>query len=171
MLHGGFNLRFRTFLAASMLALSVSSFGDVVTAVPPAFENTATNGTFLGPLANAARTYQFLIRADQLTAHVGRLINGITYRSLVSATTAWPTAPITFSSYDIRLSGSVLPANRSLTFALNVVGPQTLVRSGSLTIDTNAYGFGGSPAPFGPVIAFQTPYLYTDGNLATTGKG
>ena len=59
----------------------------------------------------------------------------------------------------------MLPANRSLTFANNVVGPQKLVRSGPLTIPANSYGFGSTPNPFGPIIAFQSGYYYGGGNL------
>lgn len=143
---------------------AAQTFNDV----PNAFGSTNAGGTFLGPLANAARTYQFVIAEDQLTAHVGRVIDGFAMRLPASATAPWPTADITYGTYDIRVSASVAPASRSLTFANNIVGAQTLVRTGPLTILTNAYPSGAvSPASngWGTMIDFQTGYLYTGGNL------
>ncbi len=133
--------------------------------VPNTYVSLPGTATFLGPLANAQRTYQLLIHANQLTGVNGRLLNAIAFRIPASATSDWPAAPVSFSAYDIYLSGSVDPANRSLTFALNVVGTQTLVRSGVLNIAANTYRFGGSPNDFGDDIVFDTPWLYTGGNL------
>jgi len=67
---------------------------------------------------------------------------------------------------NIRLSESVEPSARSLTFANNVVGAQTLVRSGSLTIPTASFKTNPTaPHPFGFLIQFDTPYTYSGGNL------
>jgi hypothetical protein len=148
-----------------MAALLVLASGAAAQVVPPAYSGAPGTGTFLGPLANAQRTYQWLIRADQLTALVGTELTGIRYRLPASATTAYPASQTTYNSYDIRLSDCVDPANRSLTFALNVVGSQTLVRSGPLVIPANSYTVGSSPNAFGPAILFDQPYTYTGGNL------
>ncbi len=135
--------------------------------MPPAYASTAGNLTFLGPLSNAQRTYQLLIHQDQLTGLVGQQISAISWRLPASATGPWPAADVTFTDYDIYLSGSVTPSARSLTdFSANVVPPQTQVRSGSLTIPTNAYPSGASPNDFGPEITFTSPWLYTGGQSA-----
>lgn len=133
--------------------------------VPNSYAATTGTGTFLGPLANAPRTYQLLIQASQLTGLVGRNLTGLSMRIPASATANWPLADVTYTNYDIYLSGSVEPSARSLTFANNIVGPQTQVRSGSLTILTNSYTFGSSPNAFGTEITFNTPWHYSGGNL------
>ncbi len=162
-------------IISAMLYISPVAFGDtqpgpasessIQTVVPNAYSGTAGTGTFLGPLANAQRTYQLLIHANQLTALVGKALTGFSMRIPASATANWPSADVTYSNYDVYLSGSVDPVNRSLTFASNIVGPQTKVRSGALTIPANSYTFGGSPNAFGPMIAFNTAWIYTGGNL------
>jgi hypothetical protein len=151
-----------------ILADSKSNSGDnpsVTEVIPNAYAGTNGTGTFLGPLANAQRTYQLLIHANQLTSLVGTNLSGFSMRIPASATANWPTADVNYANYDIYLSGSVDPVNRSLTFANNVVGTQTLVRSGSLTIPANSYTFGGSPNAFGPEIVFNTAWPYSGGNV------
>ncbi|MEO8210352.1 MAG: hypothetical protein ABI840_07300 [bacterium] len=133
--------------------------------VPNAYAAITGTGTFLGPLSNAQRTYQLLIQASQITDLVGTNLTGLSMRIPASSTANWPLADVTFSNYDIYLSGSVEPSARSLTFANNIVGPQTQVRSGSLSILANSYTFGSSPNAFGPEITFNTPWLYTGGNV------
>ncbi|MBV6479659.1 MAG: hypothetical protein HGGPFJEG_02446 [Ignavibacteria bacterium] len=133
--------------------------------VPNAYEFIPGTGSFLGPLTNTARTYQFLIQASQLTDVAGKYLSGIKMRIPTSATANWPLVDVTYTNYDIYLSGSVEPSARSLTFANNIVGPQTQVRSGSLFIPANSYTFGSSPNAFGPSITFNTPWYYAGGNL------
>jgi len=61
-----------------------------------------------------------------------------------------------------------------LTFADNIVGTQTQVRSGPLSIGAGDYPSGGNPNDFGINIGFSN-YLYTGGNLLVelrhTGNG
>lgn len=135
------------------------------TTVPNAFDAVAGTGTFLGPLASNPRTYQLLIDDSQLTAHLGRSLTSVGFRLPSSALGDWPLAPVTFGSYDIRLSGSVAPSARSLVFGDNVVGEQSLVRSGGLTIDANSFTSGASPNMFGLGIGFDSGYLYSGGDL------
>lgn len=161
---------FSVFMIAFLLTFSLYSTaqqaGEVDTQViPPAYSGTPGTAGFLGPLANAQRTYQLLIHEDLLTGLVNKEIQAIGWRLLPSAAADWPAAEATYSSYDIYLSESVPPANRSLTFANNVVGPQTLVRSGSLVIPANSYRSGNSPNSFGPDITFNNFWLYTGGHL------
>lgn len=161
-------MKLHTLTALAGLALVAGASAQVYSPIPNDYGSTNAGGTFLGPLANAARTYQWIINENQLTAHVGRLIDGFAMRQPASSSAAWPTADVLYSTYDIRLSEGVAPASRSLTFAANVVGTQTLVRSGPLTIPANSYPAGAtSPAAndWGPVITFDTPYLYMGGHL------
>src|SRR5690606_6689561 len=55
-------------------------------------------------------------------------------------------------------------ANRQLNFAANVVGTQTQVRAGVLTIPAGALTAGGSPNAFSYDLVFDTPYQYTGTN-------
>jgi len=150
---------------AALVALLASAPAALAAVVPNANAGTPGNGTFLGQLSTAPRTYQWLIHADQLTSLVGQSLSGMSYRLPTSATAAWPAADVNIANYNIFLSGSVDPAARSLTFANNVVGTQTQVRSGALTIPANSFTFGGTPNSFGPTINFDTPYTYAGGNL------
>jgi hypothetical protein len=136
-----------------------------MTILPPAYISSPGGAGFLGPLSNAQRTYQMLIRDSLLTGLIGQNITAITWRLLPSATANWPAADVNFTDYDIYLSPGVAPENRSLTFAENIAGPQKKVRSGPLTITAGSYTFGGSPNAFGSDITFDSAYLYTGGHL------
>jgi len=146
---------------------SIFTFTDIqaTEVIPPEYTSITGTATFTGPLANTPRTYQLLIQNTQLTALVGENITAISWRLPASATSNWPAADVSIASYDIYLSASVEPINRSLTFINNIVGPQRLVRSGILNITDSTYRFGGSPNEFGPEITFDSAYLYTGGNL------
>lgn len=134
--------------------------------IPNAYESTVGTVTFLGPLANTARTYQLLIAGSQLTNLVNKELTSFTYRIPANATGAWPNAETSFTNYDIYLSQSVSPPNRSLTnFASNSIGVQTQVRSGSLTVPAGAFPSGGSPNSFGFQIEFATNWMYVGGDL------
>lgn len=150
---------------AALLAAGSSVYaGGFDSVVPNAFANASAGSSFVGPLASTARTYQLLIHESELSGLVGLELTGLTWRLPSNITAAWPAADATFGDYSIFLSGSVDPADRSLTFAENVVGPQTQVRSGPLSIDAGSFTVGGSPNEFGLNIGFSN-YLYTGGNL------
>ncbi len=129
--------------------------------VPQVRQNVQGSGSFTSPLSSSDRTYQMLIHDSMLTALQGNTLTGISFRVQATVGT-WPATVQTYSDYDVYLSGSVDPVNRSTTFINNIVGPQTQVRSGSLTIPVNAITGGVNP---GFVIDFTTPYVYTGGNL------
>ncbi len=131
-------------------------------AVPNANATTPSTGTFIGPLAGTARTYQLLINSNQLTSMVGTNLKGLTFRIPASVTSAWPAANVVFTDYDIYLSPSVAPQSRSLTFADNIAAPQVQIHSGSLTVP--AMSFPVNPA-WGHEIMFNTPYFYNGGHL------
>jgi hypothetical protein len=133
--------------------------------IPPDYTTVGGTSTFLGPLANANRSYQLLIHESYLTQFISKEIVGLSWRLPSSATAAWPTSDLTYSTYDVYLSGSVPPASRSLNFIDNVVGTQRLVRSGPLQILANAYPFGSNPNEFGSEITFTQSYTYSGGHL------
>jgi hypothetical protein len=137
----------------------------VESVIPTGYSNAAGTGTFIGPMTSTQRTYQQLIAASQLMDLVDKDITSISYRIPANSTVPWPAADIAFANFDIYLSGSVDPVNRSLTFENNVVGTQTPVRLGSLVIPAESFSSGASPNLFGPEIVFDTPWLYTGGNL------
>jgi hypothetical protein len=147
-----------------VVVLALASASQAVV-VPNSAETTSGGGSFLGPLSNAQRTYQLLVDDTQLSGVVGHQITGITWRLLPSATAAYPAADQSFANFDIRLSEGVEPSARSLTFANNVQGVQTLVRSGPLNVPAGSFPVGSNPQPFGLVVNFDTPYTYTGGNL------
>lgn len=133
--------------------------------LPEGYESAPGTNTFLGPMATSQRTYQQLISSTVLTEFVDKQLTSISYRIPSNATIPWPVSTITFDSFDIYLSDCVNPADRSLTFANNIVGPQTLVRSGELIVESEIFPSGGAPNDFGVVIQFDTPWEYSGGNL------
>lgn len=153
-------------MLASLGLIVPHASADSFLVTPNDRATVAGNGTFLGPLTNSPRTYQLLIKSTQLTSFVGMNLNGLTFRlpAITSTTASWPLVDTTFPNYDIYLSGCVDPALRSLTFASNIVGVQTQVRSGPLTVTTGSFPIPGVSLDFGPIIGFNN-YLYTGGNL------
>lgn len=149
----------------SIIALSLL-FAIPATAqvVPSTYENTPGTTSFTGPHATGARTYQMLMHEDLLGDLVGKSITGISFRTPPNASSAWPATNISYANYDVYLSESVTPSARSLTFANNVVGSQTQVRSGPLAVAAGDYSFGGSPNDFGTPIDL-TGWIYTGGHL------
>lgn len=150
---------------AFILMISVLSIVNVKAQTSAVIPDSNVSGSFLGPLANSTRTYQMLIDDSMLTGLTGKYLSSISFRLLSSASAPWPSANATYSSYQIYLSNGVDPANRQLDFAANVVGTQTMVRSGSLVIPAGSLTSGGNPNAFSYEIAFDTPYLYSGGNL------
>lgn len=136
-----------------------------VQVIPNAYTTTNGNGVFTGPLSTTARTYQWLIHEDQLTALLNKDLVSFNMRIPSSATTPWPAAEVNFANYDIYLSQSVAPQDRSLTFAQNIVGPQTQVRAGPLAFNVNSFPSGGSPNEWGPDVIFDIEYQYSGGHL------
>lgn len=159
---------FFTVVAFFILTFNVSAqrVEDILFHVVPP-ENTNIPGTtnFTSQLSSTPRTYQLLIHESLLTNVIGQDLLGVSWRLFTTATANWPSAQVTIADYDFYLSGSVEPANRSLTFANNIVGPQTMVRSGSLTIPAGSYTFGNTPNDWGPEMMFDIPWHYTGGHL------
>lgn len=133
--------------------------------VPPAFTNAPGDTNFTGPMTFGERTNQMLIHESLLTDLVGRQLTGISFRLPANATSPWPAQELSYNFYNVYLSGSVAPEDRSFTYAENIVGPQTQVRAGGLTVPMSSYGFGGSPNDFGAEIGFDSGWTYSGGHL------
>lgn len=147
-------------IALAVQATCIAQAGTLV--VPPAHEFASGGATFLGPLANAPRTYQLLIHENQLTNVVGKTLNGITFRLVTSATAAFPLSDITFDDYSITLGPGVDPVSRTGIFATNFTGLPVQVRTGPLTIPAGS--FPPDDHEFGPSIPFSG-YTYAGGHL------
>jgi hypothetical protein len=112
-----------------------------------------------------------LYAADQFASvPPGSIITGMQLRLRNAETSGWPGADSTNSDYTITLSQSPLtPATMNNTYASNQTNPVT-VRSGSYFVPAGVYpagaNSGGTPEGWGPVIDFQTPYVYQGGALA-----
>lgn len=155
-------------IAFGLLVTSIASATSTV--VAPNVRNTVEgSGTFLGFSTTASRRYMLIINSSELTSLVGMNLTGFSLRLNNASTAAWPPSNYTHSFFDVKLSESVAPSARSLTFASNVIGTQTDVRAGSITFGAGSFTAGASgttPNAFAPMIAFDTPYLYAGGNLA-----
>jgi hypothetical protein len=132
--------------------------------VPDNFENAEGTHRLLSPFSAAPLTHQLLIHEDQLTEFVGKPILGLEMRLDGDEGSDWPEVDVVFDNYDVYLSEGVLPADRSTVFADNVIGPQTQVRSGSMTIPAGAFPSGASPNEFGYLVEFDA-WPYTGGHL------
>lgn len=147
------------FALAAVAAISTAT--PVV--VPNNRENAPGGGGFF--IFTSTRTYQFLIHSNQLTGLVGQELESFSFRQTPAEGSAWPPADVSFTDFDVRLSNGVDPSAMSNVFADNVVGPQTLVRSGGLTIPAGSYPGGGDPVnDFGVEISLGD-WLYNGGNL------
>lgn len=164
-LQSSFSLRTRlkSLLAVAVLTTSISlTYAQNSVTLPDA---SVTTGSFLGPYVNGNRIYQLIIDDSMLTSLNGKYLTSIAFRLPNSATAAWPDGDATFSNYEISLSDGVDPANRQTTFVNNIVGPQTVVRTGPLVIPAGSLTTASSADPFSFEITFDTPYLYTGTNL------
>jgi len=145
-------LRFIAFLASLTATLSVPA--DLL--VPNTLPVSGLQGTIFRP--DGGRQYQEYIAAGQFTSvTTPTVITGIQV-AMVSPTTAWPTADLTFSSYVIQIgvaSPALTAANGvfdpAIPYAANMVNPVT-VYTGSLTLPANAF----DPGVSNPVIQFNS---------------
>jgi hypothetical protein len=138
--------------------------------VPNIYTTSEGPGSTAVPIAPTgnAWTLQLIINQNLLTGLVGRDLTGIAYRRSATAGGGYPTQSTTWSPYIIRLGPSVAPNAATGTLANNFTAAPTQVRSGSFTAGVLAWPNGGPPGPnpWGPTIAFDTPYHYTGGDLA-----
>ncbi len=157
---------------AALAALNGPLQGAVVNVtVPGEFEDkkgTAMQITAVRDLG-LARTYQVQIAAAVLAGvPVGSEITALRWRLADNYTSDFPALATTWDNYDITLAQAAKPmADFSKIFADNMIAP-TLVRSGKLTIEANAFTTAGSPNDWGPWIEFTDPYIYQGGDLIIT---
>lgn len=150
-------------LLAGSALLSSGAFAQSVV-VPSGFESTEANASFSLTSATTARRFQLLLSATEMAPLTGLTMTGLQFR-LNGPGTAWPSVDTSFSAWDIFVGQGVAPSARSTTFASNIVGSLTQVRSGGLTFTANSFTAGGTPNAFGPVINFTTPFTYTGGDF------
>lgn len=149
-----------------LLALAVCGVASANVVVPNSLVGTDGDGTFaLTSTGAAGRTYQMTIASGQLSGAVGMNIVGMRFR-LNAGAASWPPANVSYAQWDVFMGAGVAPGAMSNTFALNFTGTPTQVRSGGLAFAANSFPSGGVPNAFGPVISFNTPFLYTGGDLA-----
>lgn len=152
---------FSAFAGLIMFGYSINFSAQTTLIVPSSNEGSA----FIGPYGNAARQLQMLIDDTLLTSLVGKNLTSISFRLPASTSESWPPAALNMTNFSVYLSDSVEPANRQLDFAANVVGTQTQVRSGNLSIPAGALTIGSNPNDFSFKITFTNAWTYNGGNL------
>ena len=139
-------------------------------AVPNIYANAEGPGSSNSLIRNAGnpRTVQIILNQNQLTSMVNHSITGITYRLTNSLPNGYPIFQTTWSDYQIQLGPSVAPGSAVAQFASNFTSPPVTVRTGPLTVAPFSWLVGSPPvpSPWGVEIQFNTPYVYTGGNLA-----
>ena len=168
----------------SIVALMiVAGAAQAQVVIPPAFAGTSTGTSgFNTVMRQFERSMQAVYSAGQLTGvNVGDQITGIQFRMFFTASNpaTFPVSALSFANYDIFLGQSATaPGSMSTTYAANQGAGFMQVRSGGLTVNPNTYVKGpdiATPAPWGELITFTTPYTYTGGSLLMelrhTGNG
>ena len=140
---------------------------QVVYVVPPANANTSgTGGTF--SLLQSDYTGQQVYGASLLSGlPVGAVINGFRFRLAPGQSTM--TSATSSPHFDISIGPSAFHPGSLSTSTAGNEGPGTvLARSGPITFPANSFVGGAGPNPFGPLISFTTPYMYTGLDLLLT---
>lgn len=154
----------RTVFAACALLVAAGAAQAIV--VPNSAATTEADGVFsLTSTGTTGRTFQLTIAANQLTSLVGQQVGGLQWRLNGAVATNWPPTDTTYAFWDVYMGPGVAPSAMSNTFASNFSGPATQVRSGPAGFTAGSFTAGGSPNAFGPALNFNTPYLYTGGDL------
>jgi len=136
----------------------------------------AGNGGLRTPVSPIQSTWQGIIAQSELNDYIaGDRIIGLQWRALSRPANVPffpPTTAITWPNFDIYISSAATsPATMSNTFALNDGPDITSVRSGPLTLQPQAYFNTQQPgeiSPWGPLIEFDTPFIYQGGNITIT---
>ncbi|MBY0113386.1 MAG: hypothetical protein K2Y21_11230 [Phycisphaerales bacterium] len=121
-----------------------------------------------GPIGGtAARRFMMVMDTRSLSGiPVGSRIVGLRFRLDSFNAAAWPPAAVVISDYELRISAAATTASTiSPTYAANISGSQTLVKDGAMAIAANAYPAGATPRAFGPLISFDTEFVYNGGSL------
>jgi hypothetical protein len=153
------------------LAIAIAALASVAsvcaqTIVPNHLASAEGNSNFfLFVTGTTTRTYQEIISSTQLSGLAGSNLTGIQFRMDSAAAAGWPTAAGTMTDFTVNIGPGVTPAAQSLTFASNFTSAPTTVRTGSLSFNAGDFTIGGAPNTFGPLITFNSPYLYSGGDL------
>jgi hypothetical protein len=138
--------------------------------VPNVYTNTGATAVSAVPIhiQNNPWTFQLIYHESQLTGLIGKDLTAISYRRGATEGGGYPLQTTTWSNYVVRLGPSVAPSSATGTFANNFTAAPTLVNSGPWTVPFLAWQNFGPPGPnpWGPALAFDTPYHYTGGHLA-----
>jgi hypothetical protein len=135
----------------------------------PSSGEQASSSTFVFRPNNG--TLQWVVSSSLLSGLTsGDQIGGITFRSNGGFPFSQPMTNISYLNWNLSISQSAqVPGSLSATFADNYGSDLTMVRSGPLAINAGSFPIAAdSPEPWGPVIAFQTPYTYAGGDLLFT---
>lgn len=123
-----------------------------------------------GPMGGITnRRYQYVVDEATLGIPPGATILGMAFRLDQAGTVAaWPPTTFAFADYEVRLSQGVSTGAMTTTYADNIIGSQTLVANGAMTVNPGAFQdekAPPTPEQFGRVVMFSTPYVYLGGNL------
>ena len=146
---------------------------DVV--IPSANESANANTQTNTPLRESGnpRSLQVILgRPATNLIPEGSLITGLAFRAEADGSAAWPSAALSFSSYQVTVASATNPATSFLTnFANNQFSDVRTVYSGALSIAPGAYPGGalaGGVNAFGPVLAFSEPFAFGGQDVAIT---
>jgi len=160
-------------LLKSILFLSAANMimqATTVTVVAPNAQTSDSGQTDnLAPFGPDDWTYQWDFAASQFsTVSIGSTITSIGFRQSQFDGDA-PDIEYNLPRWDLQLSsGRNAIGSLAKNFLANIGADVVMVRSGSLTVPVNSFqGNGTPPGPFF-VITFQTPYIYTGGDLLAT---
>jgi hypothetical protein len=138
------------------------------TVAPSAYNNTPgpTGVNTLVRNSGQGRSYQMQFSANALSGlPIGAKITELRFRLDINATVAFPVAATTWSDYFVILSQAFNPvSSMSATFSANMKSP-VIVKTGTLSISAGTFTTGASPNATGPLIVFDTPYVYQGGDL------
>lgn len=157
-------------LAFAVVALTCHAASAAVVTLPnsaDSVEGSTSSSTAAGVLGTGNFTNQYLFASSLLsTIPVGYQIEGLRVRADgANATGTYPASNLIWTNYDITLAEAAVSLTTfgtaaGATVANNMLNPQQ-VRAGSLTINVGSFSdTGAGPNPFGPLIVFDTPYIY-----------
>jgi len=153
-----------------MLLASITAQAVTYVVVPPALAGTEGSLALGGILMDSSQTAQMRIPASALSGLVnGDSITGLQFR-LSASQPSGPSVNYVFSNFDFTLSQPSASYSNAFNanFANNIGPNAALVRSGTFTFTAHSFPSVGSPTAFGPMIDFQTPYVYGGGDLLIT---
>ncbi len=153
----------RTVCVMSLALLACTyARADVITA-PLALTNVEGNSA---SLFNIAATVQLQYTQAATGLSVGDVITGFAFRADASAGSS---PALSFADFKVFLGPSaVATLDGNSSFTANQGAGTVQVRDGALSLAANSFPLGGEPNAFGLAITFNTPYIYTGGDLLLT---